>query len=415
VPQALVAACREHGLPLLVLHEVAPFVEVTEAVQSAILERAAASTRRARNVRQLLTDALLDGAGPQELTTVLADLLSAPVVVTTAEGAVVATAGSDAGSSARRRRPVARHDILLLERHWGQIAVLPPGGADGAAVTAACTYGAEALGLALLRSTAAGDLDDRRRRLVDDLTERRWRTPAELVARARVLGLPFPAEGRYAALVVTDLAAAEPDAVVRAVVAALAPVTALVADVGEDVVAVVRTSAVLPAAHAVLAAVDALGHPHARVVAGPVVGRLDGVDRSIERARTALALTAGGERVVSAAGMTAPLLLAGVRAEPLAAQLVREEIGPLADHDAAHGTALVRTLRSYLAHSSSKVRTAEALRLRRQTLYGRLQRIEELIGDISSPNRHTPLVLALALEQLPPDRERGRSETRSVE
>jgi purine catabolism regulator len=365
-PQALVAACKEHGLPLLVLQDVAPFVEVTEAVQSAILERAATSTRTARNVRQVLTDALLDGAGPQELTTALAGLVSAGVVVT-------------------------------------------PCSADAPAVIAACTYGAEALGLALLRSTAAGHLDDRRRRLVDDLAERRWRAPAELVSRARVLGLPFPAEGRYAALVVTDFGAAEPDAVVRAVMAALAPGTALVADVGEDVVAVVRTSAVLAAARAVLTGVDVLGGARARVVAGTVVGRLEDVDRSITRARAALALTAGGERVVSAAGMTVPLLLAGVRDEPLATQLVREEIGRLVDHDAAHGTELVRTLRVYLAHSSSKVRTAEALRLRRQTLYGRLQRIEDLIGDISPSHRHTPLVLALALEELPPDREGARS------
>src|SRR5919206_1822352 len=39
-PAALVAACREHALPLLVLREVVPFVEITERVQSAILENA---------------------------------------------------------------------------------------------------------------------------------------------------------------------------------------------------------------------------------------------------------------------------------------------------------------------------------------------------------------------------------------
>lgn len=54
----------------------------------------------------------------------------------------------------------------------------------------------------------------------------------------------------------------------------------------------------------------------------------------------------------------------------------------------------------YLASSSSKVATAETLRLRRQTLYGRLQRIEQLIGNISAPQRHPPLVLALALHEL---------------
>jgi PucR family transcriptional regulator, purine catabolism regulatory protein len=33
-------------------------------------------------------------------------------------------------------------------------------------------------------------------------------------------------------------------------------------------------------------------------------------------------------------------------------------------------------------------------------LYGRLQRIEGLIGDIAAPQRHTALVLALALHEL---------------
>ncbi len=80
--------------------------------------------------------------------------------------------------------------------------------------------------------------------------------------------------------------------------------------------------------------------------------------------------------------MTARLLLAGASDGPLARQLVREQIGSLVDYDATHGSEFVRTLRVYLAHASSKVQTAEALRLRRQTLYGRLQRIEELIGDI---------------------------------
>jgi purine catabolism regulator len=156
----------------------------------------------------------------------------------------------------------------------------------------------------------------------------------------------------------------------------------------------------MAAARAVLRAVDELGATSPRVVAGPVVGRLEDVDRSITQARAALALTVGGEPVVSAADMTASLLLAGLRDTSLARQLVREQIGGLTDHDAAHGSDLVRTLRVYLAHSSSKVRTSAALRLRRQTLYGRLQRIEDLIGDISSPHRHSALVLALAIEDL---------------
>jgi purine catabolism regulator len=298
---------------------------------------------------------------------------------------------------------VARRDVVLLERHWGQVAVLPPARADDPTVGAVCSFGAVALGLALLRSAAAGDLDHRRSQLLADLAGRRWRAPGELVARARVLGLPFTAEGRYVGLVVTGLGRADLDVVVRAVTGALPPGTALVADVGGDVVAVVRTSGALTAARAVLSAVDRVpadGPVLARVVAGPVVGRLDEADRSLSAARLALELTPDGERLVSAGAMTAQLLLSGLREEPMTQQLVLEEIGRLVEHDAVHGTELVRTLQVYLASSSSKVRTSEALRLRRQTVHGRLQRIEELIGDVHAASRHTSLVVALALHQL---------------
>jgi purine catabolism regulator len=397
-PPAVIEACRRHGLPLIVLHEIVPFVEITEQVQSALLERSLAGQRRDRDVRQVLTDALLDGAGPAELTALLASLAGAPVTVTTADGALVAAAGLPPDGSRRWGRPVVRRDVVLLERHWGQVAVLPPARADDPTVGTVCGYGAEALGLALLRSAAGGDLVHRRNQLLTDLTERRWRASGELVSRARVLGLPFTAEGRYVVLVVTGLGALDLESVVRAVTGALPPGTALVADVGEEVVAVVRTSGAMTAARAVLAAVDRLPAAAARVVAGPVVGRLDEADRSLAAARRALELSP--ERLVSAGAMTAQLLLNGLVAEPLAEQLVVEEIGRLVEHDAAHGSELVRTLQVYLANSSSKVRTSEALRLRRQTVHGRLQKIEELIGDVHVASRHTALVVALALHDL---------------
>src|SRR3954467_1995155 len=51
-PPALVDTCREHTLPLLVLREIVPFVEITEQVQSAILERSAGGGRGERDVRE---------------------------------------------------------------------------------------------------------------------------------------------------------------------------------------------------------------------------------------------------------------------------------------------------------------------------------------------------------------------------
>jgi purine catabolism regulator len=293
---------------------------------------------------------------------------------------------------------VASRDVVLLDRHWGSLAVLPPASADDAAV--ACSYGAEALGLALLRSASGSDLDVRRRQLLQDLAERRWRVPGELVTRARVLGLPFPAAGPYVALLATDLGTVDGDAVAAAVSRELAPGTSLVADVGGDVLAVVHTSGPHAVAVSVLRAVDSVGASGGRVVVGTVVSRLEEVDGSIRRARAARELAADDGRITLAAELTPQLLLSGIREDPLAVELVAEQLGPLVDHDRAMGSDLVQTLRVYLTCSSSKVATAQALRLRRQTLYGRLQRIEQLIGSVSAPRRHTALVLALALQEL---------------
>ncbi|GAA1378733.1 hypothetical protein GCM10009613_00320 [Pseudonocardia kongjuensis] len=399
---AMVDAARRHGLPLLVLREIVPFVEVTEQVQRALLERERAGVRRDRDVREQLTDALLGGAGPQELAAVLAGLTGAPVVLTTGEGALVASAGLPAGDR-RRGRPAARRDIVLLDRHWGHLSVLAPARADDPAVVAACTFGAEALELALLRSAASGDLDDRRRLLVEDLLAGDFDGPGELVGRARMLGLSFPVQARYTCLA---LRGADPVTAARAAGGTLAAGTALVAANGDGVVVVARTSAATAAARAVLAAVEVADPASAgsvRVVAGPVVPRLDLAGQSLARARQALDLadTLGlSERVLPAARLTAPALLTGLGPEPLAARLVEEEIGPLVAHDRETGSDLVGTLRCYLAHSSSKVRAAEGLGIRRQTLHARLDRIAGLVGDVHAAERHSALVLALALHEL---------------
>ncbi|MCW2583453.1 MAG: putative Transcriptional regulator, PucR family [Klenkia sp.] len=395
-PQSLVAACRAHGLPLLVLRSVVPFVDITEEVQTALLARSSAVTGRARDVRQALADALLSGSGPAGIVDVLAGLVGAPVQVLTADGALVAAAGSS--GVGRRSRPVARRDIVLLERHWGQVVVLPPGRADDPDVMAALTHGAEVLGLALLRSAAGGDLDERRRQLVEDVRAGRG-TVSDWVGRSRVLGLVFAAESRCLGLVVTELGAADLAVCARAVAGAFPPGTALVAEVGHQLLAVVAGSAASAAARAVLAAVDAAGARSARVAVGPVVGRLYDVGRSMTQAERAVRCIPDGERFVLAATVTARLLLAEVVDDPLAGELVRQEIGALLAHDAERGTRLVETLQAYLAHGSSKGRAADSLGVRRQTLYARLARIAELIGDVEAPDRHLPLVVAIAVSR----------------
>ena len=80
------------------------------------------------------------------------------------------------------------------------------------------------------------------------------------------------------------------------------------------------------------------------------------------------------------------------------AEFVREQLGPLIDHDRAHASDLVRTLDAFLATGLSKSGTAAQLGIRRQSLYGRLQRIEQLLGiSLGDPGHVGGVTLALTV------------------
>jgi DNA-binding PucR family transcriptional regulator len=251
----------------------------------------------------------------------------------------------------------------------------------------------------------------RRRRLVQNLESGQREDGVELVERARLAGVPLTAAGPYLAVAVRGFPAGDDVAAVHAVEAALRPDRALAAEVDGDVLAVVHSTAADAIGRAVLDAVDQLSDRRgvarsARVVTGPAVQRLPDAGRSITDARRALSLAAGlglPERRLAAPLMSARMILDQLAGDALAGRLVREEIGPLIEHDRQHGTALVDTLRAFLIHGSNKVATAAALHVRRQTLYQRLARITALIGDVGVPRRHTNLILAVELRAVRPE------------
>jgi PucR family transcriptional regulator, purine catabolism regulatory protein len=219
-----------------------------------------------------------------------------------------------------------------------------------------------------------------------------------------VLGVPFTADGGYVALLVRGTPRDELAVVLNAVEKAVWPGAVLAGDLGADVVVVAAEPTARDIGRALLAALDrALGVECARVVVGPVVAALADVARSVADTRQAMDVATAlrmPDRCLSATSLTALTLLADVVDRPSAQRLVLDEIGPLLDHDQRVGTRLVETLRVYLAHGSNKVSAAAALHIRRQTMYQRLARIDQLIGDVHAPRRHTSLVLALAVAGL---------------
>lgn len=75
---------------------------------------------------------------------------------------------------------------------------------------------------------------------------------------------------------------------------------------------------------------------------------------------------------------------------------IKDYLGPLLDYDQKHGSQLLLTLSTLLEHGLSKQDAADKLFIRRQTLYHRLDKIQELLGDdCLNPQNRLSLELAL--------------------
>ncbi|MDU2240051.1 MAG: PucR family transcriptional regulator ligand-binding domain-containing protein [Paenibacillus sp.] len=80
---------------------------------------------------------------------------------------------------------------------------------------------------------------------------------------------------------------------------------------------------------------------------------------------------------------------------------VRSYLGPLIDYDQAKGSELLLTLRVYLDHDGSKQVAARKLFIVRQSLYYRLEKITELLGDdFMAPENRISIQVALRAYQL---------------
>lgn len=89
-------------------------------------------------------------------------------------------------------------------------------------------------------------------------------------------------------------------------------------------------------------------------------------------------------------------LLFYVPHDPVLKNFIQDYLGPLLTHDEEHGSQLVQTLRVYLDANLSKQEAAEKLFIHRQTLYHRLDKIIECIGEeFATPHRRLCLEIAL--------------------
>src|SRR5918999_1828129 len=350
LPDALVAAAEEHGLPVVALARETVFVDITEAVHARIIDAQLAELRASEQLHEIFTQLSVEGASPEEVVRQVAAICGRPVVLENLSHQVLAA--DSAGTALALGRLLDRHAESLERQAHGTI--------------------------------------------ITGILAHTYADPREAAARARALGVPLSGR-RLLAVVVRPLAGpAQPPEMIgdfaEATAAACrdAELAALVSGLDEGTPqARVGVLASLPGraeVETVLTAVATRLHEQcgARLVmaAGSVVESIREVRRSfIEAEQVAdVAARGGGERLFyRLPDLRLRGLLHLLRDDTRLQTFVERELGPLLEYDAQRDTDLTQILMLYLSSGRNKALAAQQAHLSRPAFYDRLRRIERVL------------------------------------
>ena len=430
-PDALVHACRARGLPLVTLAKDVNFLEVTQVVHALILGNQAEVMRRTQRVHEAFTALTLRGAGPEDVVRAAAEMSGHTVVLEnlvhqalvcdpsgdTVEGALADWERRSRATPTADRTAVAGPGGWLVApveyqgERWGRVAMLPA--AHGPAASSA--FGPEdftvlertAMALTIARLIHATPWERAaHRNVLRDLVEQRHRSPADAEARVAALGLPTK-DSRFVA-VVTDVPheadTTQPEALLaeefrtkgtQALIGLLGPTRlGILLSLRPDqpwrgvVEQLSRTTLDLV--------------PEATVSVSSEGTDLPGVARCFREAiRVAEATEPGrplpaGRSYHERSDIGLRRLLFALREDPRIQDYAERQLGRLVDHDTAHGTDLLATLRHFLDSAGNKTVAARNGGLSRETTYQRLRTIERILDcDLESGGQRTELHVAL--------------------
>nr|WP_280273522.1 PucR family transcriptional regulator [Nocardia wallacei] len=420
-------------LPVIALHRVTRFVEVTEAVHRVIVADQYAELEFAHSVHETFTALSVRRASLAEIVNTAADLLDASVVLEDLAHRVLA-------SSARHGTTAALLDdwettSRLLAEDWTVVPVGPHTQRWGRLILhsrhtsptrARLVLERAAQTLALHRMIERDRFGLHRQAqtgLLEDMVSGRLGDEREAVARAAALGLARRA--RYVPVAIRSAALAESDPVARqrrgaalleavghglGLTKATALATAddqqvtLVLAVGRTADLDARLAEVCTAVTAEVRRVEGVR----RVAAGVGAGSESLLDAARELAHAghvaevALSLRPAVPRAFYRAGdVRLRGLLSLLRHEPGVQNFAETELGALLRHDLRHRGDLTPLLRQFLDLAGNKTELARRTNISRPTLYDRLARIERILGvDLDDGEARTSLHAALLIRDL---------------
>ena len=443
LPDPLVRAARDRGLPLIVFQREVPFIGITEAVHGRIIDDQLDQLRASARLHEVFTDLAVAGAGPQEILREASVLAGRPLILADLAHHVLAcepagadparlladfAARSQAAQSGTARSGTARSGTASPARtsyhaapgwlvttvgargeDWGRVILVcggPPGPADTVLVERTATT--LALGRLLARQQESLERQAHRT-LISAILADPAADPDDVAAQARALGVPV--SGRQLIAMVVRSADGGAGLLAQARVLEAAEATAdacrserIPALVGslDDVRAAALLSVPGPAdPDQVLARLGQAirrglarraTRPYGMPGGEPVIGIGTPAATMAEARRCLLearqVADAAAEAPAGSSGRPyyrlADLRLRGLvyllGGDSRLSTFVERELGPLLRYDAAHHTDLTGVLAAYLAAGGNKAAAASRAHLARPTLYERLRQIERILG-----------------------------------
>ncbi len=445
-PEALIAACAQHGIPLIVLHRQVRFVQITQRVHQRLLAAQNEALEARAEVHAMLTELGLNRSPVDYVVDRIAATLGAAVVLEDAGHHVVAWSGTDTtvldhwASTERRRHGLVpelpagaiRVPVEAQGTRWGSLTALP-GPPHPAGRETVLELGAFALALARLADPDGEQwIDLGSKRLFDAVLEGRYSGERELAGQLAAGGLPI--EGRI--LIGATLSGTgdfgahgslESAILATALRRAVAPEAQVVIAPAPGEARMLLALLSFPEADPRLAPTSSPDtHPLALRLGRELDRMLPATTPPSWRAhlhlgvtaRRPLALIASLERV-TAGGRVLPgessrgrvtvqlaeerplaYLVRGLAGMPEVEEFATALLDPLVTHDSATGTGhsgdLRQVLAAYLAHPTNRSLAAKQARLSRSVCYQRIALIEEVLG-VDLTDGETIAALSVAL------------------
>ncbi|MCE3291127.1 MAG: transcriptional regulator, CdaR family [Arthrobacter sp.] len=436
LPSSMIRAAEEAGLPLIEFRKVVPFVGIMQAINSILVSESVAHLRRADEASHAMAVELAHGSSLDQMLAVLAGIVEAGLELSTVSGVTLGSAAAAGGDTvpaadapgeahgnaagpdgvesdaAETDATVINIDVPVRGVPSARLAISVPPHGDVNLARVAGGRCVDILSLALLQRMPPGLKEVAGTALLRAVSS--GSQPWRLQQLAPAAGIQPSAT--VVAVVVRSSTSQQLREAMDRVLKKSAQQSASYVDNSELLALAVLPKDREAAARAEL--VDALrGLPVGTgtiTAVGPLAAGIKNAPWSLAEARCALDLAANDSlrtpehAVPPAGGLVVDVEELAV--ERLAAQhldqaarqaYVRQQLGPVLEHDERRNSRLLATLATWLDSGCNTAQAARELHVERQSMHHRLQRIFELCGgDPRGTGRLAALHLATRLAAL---------------